>query len=113
MKKLAIMLIFLSAVFSCSNEESLVYRIERVQPAKDRPVFSKDRVEGEDCVGLVFPFLFGKLTLDLQRAYNNAMEKAPPETQSLAFGEVYTRAFFLPPLVLFRCVVVTGSPSMD
>ncbi len=105
--------LLLFSFVGCFGKESLVYQVERIQPVKDRPVSSTDRVEGEDCVGLIFPFLLGRFSPDLQEAYNSALEKAPLGTQSLANGEVYTRGFILPPLILFRCIVVSGTPSME
>ncbi|TGJ98629.1 hypothetical protein EHQ53_00080 [Leptospira langatensis] len=109
------LILILSVFFFFANcfGESLIYRVERIRPSKDRPVFSNQRVEGEDCSALVFPFFFGRFVPDLQRAYDHAMEKAPPGTKSLADGEVYTKGFFLPPLFFIRCVTVTGSPSME
>ncbi|WP_246053048.1 hypothetical protein [Leptospira semungkisensis] len=90
-----------------------MYRVERVRPAKDRPVFTNQKVEGEDCVALIFPLFFGRFMPDLQRAYDNAIEKAPAGTLSLSNGEVYNRGFFLPPLFFIRCVVVSGLPSTE
>ncbi|TGK58772.1 hypothetical protein EHQ27_15460 [Leptospira wolffii] len=110
-RRISVFLIFIGLLVSCG--ESLMYKVERVVPAKDRPVFSSNRVEGEDCVGLVIPFMFGRFVPEIERAYANALEKAPPGTQSLSNGEVFTRGFILPPLVFFRCIVVTGTPSMD
>ncbi|TGK00363.1 hypothetical protein EHO58_18025 [Leptospira selangorensis] len=97
----------------CSGAETLIYRVERVVPAKERPVFSPKRVEGEDCVVQIFPFMFARYVPDLQSAYNHAMDKSPPGTQSIANGEVYTKGLYLPPIFLFRCIVVSGTPSFD
>ncbi|MEI1280039.1 hypothetical protein V6Z05_17030 [Leptospira venezuelensis] len=97
----------------CSGAETMIYRVERVVPAKERPVFSPKRVEGEDCVVQIFPFMFARYVPDLQSAYNHAIDKAPPGTQSLASGEVYTKGLYLPPIFLFRCIVVSGTPSFD
>ncbi|TGM17108.1 hypothetical protein EHQ81_00945 [Leptospira selangorensis] len=97
----------------CSGAETLIYRVERVVPAKERPVFSPKRVEGEDCIVQIFPFMFARYVPDLQSAYNHAMDKSPPGTQSIANGEVYTKGLYLPPIFLFRCIVVSGTPSFD
>ncbi|TGL64169.1 hypothetical protein [Leptospira sarikeiensis] len=105
---------FLLFLFSqCSGAETLIYRVERIRPAKERPVYSPKRVEGEDCVVQIFPFMFARFAPDLQSAYDHAMEKAPAGTQSLSNGEVYTKGMYLPPIFLFRCIVVSGTPSFE
>ncbi|EQA37969.1 putative lipoprotein [Leptospira inadai serovar Lyme str. 10] len=103
----------LTLISSCTGGEKLLFQIDRLKPAKERPAFSKNRIEGENCVGWFFPVYFGKFEPDLQAAYDNALERAPAGTQSLSDGEVFTRFFLLPPLVYIRCIAIVGTPSME
>ncbi|PJZ69060.1 hypothetical protein CH373_04265 [Leptospira perolatii] len=97
---------------SCSGDEKRILQIDRLKPAKDRAPFSTERVEGEDCVGVFFPFYIPKKwDPDLQRAYDHAIEASPPGTSSIVKGEVFRREFYLPPLIFVRCIAIIGLPS--
>ncbi|EPG74694.1 putative lipoprotein [Leptospira fainei serovar Hurstbridge str. BUT 6] len=109
---LSVLLVALS-ISSCTGGEKLLFQIDRLKPAKERPPFTENRIEGESCVGWFFPIYFGKFEPDLQAAYDNALERAPEGTQSLSNGEVFTRFFLLPPLVYIRCIAIVGTPSQE
>ncbi|EQA44027.1 putative lipoprotein [Leptospira broomii serovar Hurstbridge str. 5399] len=100
-------------ISGCTGGEKLLFQIDRLKPAKERPAFAENRIEGESCVGWFFPIYFGKFEPDLQAAYDNALERAPAGTQSLSNGEVFTRFFLLPPLVYIRCIAIVGTPSQE
>ncbi|TGK13169.1 hypothetical protein EHO60_02925 [Leptospira fletcheri] len=98
---------------SCAGPEKLFFQIDRFRPVLEKQSLSESRVEGEDCVGWFFPIYFGTFEPDLQTAYDNAIAKSPPGTESLANGEVFTKYFFLPPLIYIRCIVILGTPVRE
>lgn len=109
--------LFFSVLFlfclSCASPEKLFFQIDRFRPITEKQSLSESRVEGEDCVGWFFPIYFGSFEPDLQTAYDNAIAKSPPGTESLANGEVFTKYFFLPPLVYIRCIAILGTPVKE